>query len=199
MRSGEDLEAAKDLVQHLGIARRLGAKVMRICGGGWRTRPASWPQHRARLVPMLRELVGPAEEHGVVMAMENHLDLTTEQMLEVMTTIDSPWLGVCLDTANNVRLFEDPTAVVAALAPFTRATHVKNVAAHRGSPTTPYFWPSVVLGEGVVNVPEALRLLRQANYSGLLALEIDYLHPKYKEDEETAVSRSIQYLRSLAR
>ncbi len=197
LRSGEDREAAKDLVRHLGIARRLGAKVMRICGGGWRTRPDSWTEHREKLVPMLKELIGPAEEHGVVMAMENHLDLTTEQMLEVMTSIDSPWLGVCLDTANNLRLFEDPVAVAAALAPFTRATHIKDIISYRGNPKTPYFWPSVALGEGAVDIPEVLRLLRQANYTGLLALEIDYLHPKYDGDEDSAVSKSIAYLRSV--
>lgn len=197
LRSGTDREAAKDLVRHLGIARRLGAKVMRICGGGWRTRPASWPEHRTKLVPMLRDLVGPAEEHGVVLAMENHLDLSTDEMLEVMTSIDSPWLGVCLDTANNLRLLEDPMVAAAALAPFTRATHVKDLAAYRGNPRTPYFWPSVVLGEGAVDIPEVLRLLSQANYTGLLALEIDYLHPKYHEDEDAVVVRSIDYLRSL--
>jgi sugar phosphate isomerase/epimerase len=197
LHSGEDREAAKDLVRHLGIARRLGAKVMRICGGGWRTRPESWTEHKNKLVPLLRELIGPAEQHGVVMAMENHLDLTTEQMLEIMTTIDSPWLGVCLDTANNLRLLEDPVAAAAALASFARATHVKDLAAYRGNPRTPYFWPSVVSGEGAVDIPEIFRLLTQAGYSGLLALEIDYLHPKYGGDEDRAVTESVAYLRSL--
>ena len=196
LRSGEDREAAKDLVRHLGVARRLGAKVMRICGGGWRTRPKSWTEHKAMLVPMLKGLVGPAEENGVVMAMENHLDLSSEEMVEVMTTVDSPWLGVCLDTANNLRMFEDPLVVAAALAPYARATHIKDVGVLRGNPRNPYFWPSVPLGEGLVDIPEVLRLLRQANYTGLLALEIDFLHPKYNEDEDSAVSRSIEYLRS---
>src|SRR5205085_9932366 len=42
LRSGTDRVAAKDLVQHLGVARRLGAKVMRIVGGSRRTRPERW-------------------------------------------------------------------------------------------------------------------------------------------------------------
>jgi sugar phosphate isomerase/epimerase len=117
-------------------------------------------------------------------------------MLEVISSIDSPWLGVCLDTANNLRLFEDPLVVAEALAPFTRATHIKDIVSYRGNPSAPYFWPSVALGEGAVDIPAVLRLLYQAGYTGLLALEIDYLHPKYDENEDAAVAQSIAYLRS---
>jgi sugar phosphate isomerase/epimerase len=117
-------------------------------------------------------------------------------MAEIITTIDSPWLGVCLDTANNLRLFEDPVVVARTLAPFARATHVKDLGVRRGDPREFSFWPSVPLGEGLVDVPEVIRLLRKAKYNGLLAFEIDYLHPDYGE-EEPAVAKSLKYLRSL--
>ncbi len=196
LRSGTDRAEAKDLVKHLGLAKRIGASVMRIVGGSRRTRPDSWAVHKRQLVKMLKGLVGPARDHGVVMAMENHIDLLADEMADIMTTIDSPWLGVCLDTANNLRLFEDPVAVARTLAPFARATHVKDLGVRRGNPREFSFWPSVPLGEGLVDLPEVIRLLRQAKYKGLLAFEIDYLHPDYGE-EEPAVAKSLKYLRSL--
>ena len=194
--SGNKPEAVEDLVHHLAIARRLGARVMRICGGGRRTRPASWAEHKAKLVPLLQSVLEPAERSGVVMAIENHIDMLADEMVELITTIDSPWLGVCLDTGNNLRLFEDPLVVAAKLAPYARATHVKSLTAMRGDPKTFHFWPSVPLDEGIVDIAEVVRLLQAAHYTGLLAVEVDYLHPAYG-DEDTAVGRSLDYLRTL--
>jgi sugar phosphate isomerase/epimerase len=106
--------------------------------------------------------------------------------------------GVCLDTGNNLRLFEDQVEVAAKLAPFTRATHIKDVAALRAqNPKDFAFWPSVPLGAGLIDLPAVIQLLRQVNYQGLLALEIDYLHPDFGEQEEPAIARSLHYLRTL--
>jgi hypothetical protein len=163
---------------------------MRICCGGRRTRPASWAEHKANLLPMLREVVGPAEEHGVVLAIENHIDMFADELVEIITTIDSPYLGVCLDTANNLRMIEDPMMAIAKLAPFARASHIKDVTAKRGNPREFSFWPSVPLGRGLIDIPETFRLLRAQNYDGLLALEIDYLHPDYGDDVQPAVDEA---------
>jgi sugar phosphate isomerase/epimerase len=193
LRSGTDRAAAKDLVDHLDHARTLGAKVMRIVGGSRRTRPPSFAQHKRRLVGMLKKLLPAAEDHGVVMAMENHIDLTADEMVDVVATLDSPWLGVCLDTGNNLRLHEDPLAVASKLAPFARATHVKDIGVQRGDPKDFFFWPSVPLGDGLIDIPQVIGFLRKARYNGLLAIEVDYLHPDYK-DEDSAVAQSVRFL-----
>lgn len=195
--SGAQPQAAADLIVHLGIAKQVGAKVMRICAGGRRTRPATWEEHKAALIPLFRQLVPYAEEQGVVMAVENHIDLLTDEMLELISIIDSPWLRVCLDTANNVRMQEDPLEVVEKLAPHTVATHVKDICRAPGDPRDFASWPSVPLGSGVVNIAQVVRLMRDARYEGLLALEIDYLDPRHGDDEEHAISESLGFLRSL--
>ena len=197
LRSGTDPEAAKDLVRHIDVAKAIGADVMRICCGGRRTRPASWDEHKAQLVPMLREVVAAAEDRGVVLAIENHIDLLADELVEIIETIASPNLGVCLDTANNLRILEDPMAAIRTLVPYARASHIKDVTAYRGSPREFSFWPSVPLGRGLIDIRETVRLLREANYDGLLALEIDYLHPAYGEDAGPAIEESIEYLRGL--
>ena len=196
LRSGSDPAAAADLIRHLGVAASLGAKVMRICCGGRRTRPPSWTAHRQALLPMLRRIVAAAETNGVVVAIENHIDLTADELVEIVTTIDSPWLGVCLDTGNNLRMLEDPMVAAQKLAPFARATHIKDLAARSGDPKEFSFWPSVPLGTGLIDIPTILGYLRDARYDGLLALEIDYLHPRYP-DTEAAIRDSLDYLRAL--
>jgi sugar phosphate isomerase/epimerase len=194
--SGTNAEAEADLVRHIEYAREIGAKVMRIVGGSWRTKPPRWNEHRRLMLAALKRIIRHAERVGVVLALENHLDMTADQLRELMQAINSPYLGVCLDTANNLRMFEYPVEVAEKLAPWVRATHIKDVTAYRGDPRTFGFWPSVPLGEGAVEIPRILEILRSAGYTGLLAIEIDFLHPRYKS-EDRAVARSVRYLSSL--
>lgn len=195
LRSGEAPEQLVDLQRHTEIAAAVGAQVMRICCGGRRTRPADWGVHKARLLPLLREAAAHAAGQGVVLAIENHIDFLADELVELVETVASPWLGVCLDTANNLRLLEDPAVAIEKLAPYTRATHVKDVAAQGGNPRDFAFWPSVPLGQGLIDLPRAFAELRRHGYSGLLALEIDYLHPAYEDDQ--AVADSLNYMRGL--
>lgn len=196
LRCGTDRQAEADLARHLEYAREIGARVMRIVGGSWRSRPPRWKEHRRQMLPVLRRVVRQAERTGIVLALENHLDFTADQLRELMQAVDSPYLGVCLDTANNLRIYEYPVEVAEKLAPWVRATHIKDIVAYRGDPRTFGFWPSVPLGEGAVEIPKILEILRQAGYSGLLAIEIDFLHPRYKS-EDRAVARSVRYLAGL--
>ena len=195
--SGTDTAAEADLIRHLGHARAIGADTMRIVAGSRRTRPADWTEHRRALLPMLRRAADAAEKADVTLALENHLDLSTDQMCELITTIDSPRLRVCLDTANNLRLLEDPLRAAERLAPYAAATHVKDVTAWRGHPGEFGFWPSVPLGQGAVDLPGVLAALHGVGYRGLLAVEIDYLHPRYPGAEEDAVRESVAHLRHL--
>ena len=192
--SGRSEAALEDMLFHVRVARQLGAKVMRICAGGRTTRPADWAEHRDALLPMLRRGAEFAADHGVVLAVENHIDLYADELVELCETVNSPALGVCLDTANNLRLFEHPTEVARKLAPWTRATHVKDITATRGDPRTFAFWPSVPLGQGAVEIDAIIGILRQAGYDGLLALEIDLLHPAYASEGE-ALRQGLAYLK----
>ncbi|HMC67399.1 MAG TPA: sugar phosphate isomerase/epimerase family protein [Gemmataceae bacterium] len=196
LRSGTDRAAAKDLVRHLPIAKKLGARTMRIVGGSRRTRPESWAVHKRRLGGMLKPIVAAAKDHGIVLAIENHIDLLADEILDLVTTIDSPWLGICLDTGNNLRLFEDPLVVAERLAPYARATHIKDISVRPGNPNEFGFWPSVPLSEGLVDIGKVIGFLKKAKYRGLLAIEVDFLRPDYGE-EDRAVARSVKYLRSL--
>lgn len=195
LRSGQDAQAAADCARHIAIARALGAGVMRICAGGRRTRPASWSEHKRGLLELLRPLVDQAAGAGVVLAIENHIDLLADELVELVETVDSPWLGVCFDTANNLRMLEDPREVARKLVPHARATHIKDVVAQGGDPRSFAFWPSVPLGQGLIDLPDILRQLSEANYQGLLALEIDYLAPAHvPQGEDRAVEASLQWL-----
>jgi sugar phosphate isomerase/epimerase len=195
LQCGDAPEQLPDLMRNTEIAAALGADVMRICCGGRRAR-GDWTAQRRRLMPLLKEAVAHARDCDVVLAIENHIDMYADELVEIVQEVDSPWLGVCLDTANNARMLEDPMQAIAKLAPYARTAHIKDVTAAGGDPREFTSWPSVPLGQGVIDIPRAFDVLRASGYAGLLALEIDYLHPAYGPDD-AAVAQSIEFMRSV--
>jgi len=66
----------------------------------------------------------------------------------------------------------------------------------RGTPKDWFFWASVPVGDGIVDIPAIAQILKDSGYKGVLAIEIDCLKEGY-DDEDKAVEKSVKYLRSL--
>ena len=60
-----------------------------------------------------------------------------------------------------------------------------------------YFFSSTPIGDGLIDNQALVQLLANAGFDGLLAVEIDFLHPDYNNDEDAAVARSVQELKRL--
>jgi sugar phosphate isomerase/epimerase len=200
LETGKNKEAIEDLKRFIELANFFGNNIIRIVGGGMVDRNEEPPQPQIeRLSAALKEITDVAATYNIILAMENHMDFTADEQLEILERIDSPYLRVLLDTGNNLRILEDPIEVVRKLAPYTVATHVKDVTATgKGSPATEWrkFWPTVPLGKGIIDLPEILQILKENNYQGSLNVEIDFLDPRWP-DEDEAVEESIAYLRKI--
>jgi sugar phosphate isomerase/epimerase len=131
------------------------------------------------------------------MAIENHIDFTSDEIVEILSNVDSPYLRVNLDTGNSIRMFEDSVEAARKLAPYAAATHIKDLGVGKGSPREFAFWPSVPLGRGIIDIAAIVSILKEARYRGLFCVEIDYLKGGYGSEDE-AVEKSIEYLRGLA-
>ena len=108
----------------------LGASVLRTFIGGalerYRTGYEAWQERLKDAEAQLREVASYAEEKGVRIALENHGDLRTGELLRLIENIGSEWVGVCLDTGNQLFLLEDPLESAERLAPYTFSTHIKS-------------------------------------------------------------------------
>jgi 3-oxoisoapionate decarboxylase len=201
LETGKNPAAAEDLKKAILAAHFLGTKVMRIAAGGFVDRPQEPPRLQIeRCIKVLQELAEYSASYDVVLAMENHMDFTADEQLEILQRVNSPYLRVTLDTANNLRLLEDPIEVVRKLAPYSAATHMKDViATGKGSPATEWrrFWPSAPLGKGIIDFPQVVEVLQQNSYRGVLNIEIDFLDPRWP-DEDEAIAESIAFLKTIA-
>jgi 3-oxoisoapionate decarboxylase len=117
-----------------------------------------WDQHQAHTEARLRELAPVAKRLGMVVALENHLDFTIEELYQLMRRIDSPQIGVLFDVGNGIATLDDPIETAELLAPYVACTHFKDFAVEevaRG-----FRFTMVPLGAGSLQLHEiAKRLL----------------------------------------
>ena len=198
LEGGTNLEAFQDMLGSFERARQIGAKVMRVVGSSQRFRKQPHEPQLERLCRLLREAVKTAQSYGIKLAIENHFDFTWEEIAKLLDWVGSPYLGVNFDTGNFVRLLDDPIKGMEKLAPRVYSTHIKDLKVQKGAPADEwYFFASVPVGDGLVDNCKLVRLLAEAGYDGLLAVEIDVLHADYGDDEDRAVQQSVRELRRI--
>jgi len=199
LEGGANKEAYKGMVQSFEYANQIGAKVMRVVGSSLRFRHQPHEAQLERLAAMFREAVKAAERWGIKMAVENHIDFTADEMARLLDAVDSPYLGINFDTGNFLRLLDDPIKGMAKLAPRVYATHIKDLKVQKGVAADEwYFFSSAPVGDGVVDNQRLVQMLADAGFDGVLAVEIDFLHPDYANDEDAAVAKSVSELKRLA-
>jgi sugar phosphate isomerase/epimerase len=104
----------------------------------------------------LRRAHARARAHGLTLALENHGDVDAGELQALLVAV--PGLTVCLDTANALRVGDDPVALARALAAHVSMVHLKDVAEPAGA--DPLTGPrSVAFGSGVVDLHGVLDAL----------------------------------------
>jgi len=189
------------LIRDLKAASFLGAPILRtFVGYDPRLPKAERERLLAQAQQNLRQVASYAQRYGVRIAVENHADVSVKELKELIGMVDSPWVGVLLDTANNLAFGEDSLYAARELAPYTLATHLKD------SPVTAGLAPqevsSVPLGRGGVPLREIVRILQEE--AGLERFTIECVtgageapEADLLELEEARVRESLEYARNV--
>jgi sugar phosphate isomerase/epimerase len=197
---GRNWKAYDEMVTMIPYAKSIGADVMRVVGSSlmFRHEPHG-PQIKA-LVRMFKKAVKVAKDNDVKLAVENHIDFTSDEILQLLGEVDSPYFGLNFDTGNFLRLLDDPIAGMEKLAPYVLATHVKDLMPDKNArPTDWFFFAGVPVGKGLIDNETLAKLLHKANFQGFLAVEIDHPHTDWTEREDEAVALSIKELKRITK
>jgi sugar phosphate isomerase/epimerase len=143
-------------------AAALGARILRVLAspvleGARVAFTPDWATYLDQVIASLQAARPLAERHGVTLALENHQDLTADDLLRVVAEVGGSHIGVTFDPVNALVVAEDPFAVLHRLAPHVRNVHLSDYVAypsHEG-------WRLVrcALGEGDLNLRRMLVLL----------------------------------------
>lgn len=150
----------------VSAAKEAGADILRtICLSGRRYETfdtmSAFKDFRTKSISSLRLAEPVVRKFGVKLAVENHKDWRITEMIEILKLINSEWVGVTLDTGNNIALLEDPMEVVAALAPYAFTVHLKDMAIEEYEDG--FLLAEINLGEGFLDIDKMITIIKKHN------------------------------------
>jgi sugar phosphate isomerase/epimerase len=179
-----------ELASQLEICEKMGVKYMFLS-------PKRHGAPKEVIYGRLREVGEVAKKHGVTVALETHPDLGTngDVHLETMKQIDHPNIRVNFDTAN-ITYYNKNTNAVEELKKILDYVATVELKDHTEEFET---WNFPAVGQGVVDMPEILRILKEHGYTGPITLEFEGIKGVTLNECETqkAIAESVAYVRSL--
>ena len=135
-------------------------------------KPEEWDTQKDFLAERVGELVDYGASRGVTIAMEPHVGAiidTPAKVLELLAIVNSPYLKVNFDISH-FDIIGMPTAeTVAALAPVSIHTHVKD---QRGTAPNHEF---LIPGEGPFDYVHYLKEMHAHGYDGFITAEVSFM------------------------
>ena len=128
----------------------------------WADQLAATAKVLDRLAPLLRET-------GAHLNIETHEEISSFEVVRLVETAGPDAFGITFDTANVLVRGEDPVAAARRVAPYTRSTHVRDVALHRTDDGIGRFLAPV--GAGVVDWEALLGELDRGGATANLSIE----------------------------
>lgn len=99
--------------------------------------------HLRAVRPLLREC-------GVVLCAENHFRFSPQLLRRIVSAVDDPAVGVCLDPLNSIAQWIGPEETIRELAPLARTAHIKDARIDRVG--AGFAVSGVPLGEGQLDL-----------------------------------------------
>ena len=188
-------------VRAMELAQAAGARVLSLVHGQ-PGRPNHYTKDPAidaqidRIIGNLKTLLPIADDLGLTLATENHMDYRCSEFAHIHEGLGSTTLRHVFDFADSMAVNEDPLDAVRHVARYTVATHLRDMRAQPISPIATGVFYHTPIGLGSVPIPAMLEVLR-AN-----APDPDHLHnyvevvPRPDYDTEHWLTASLDWLRT---
>ena len=199
----KDETEVKRLCDQVDIAAALGASVMRhdvVYTLGKVGAARSFDLMLPTIAANARKITEYAACRGIRTCTENHgyIAQDSDRLERLFCAVGHDNYGLLVDVGNFVCVDEDNANAVSRLAPYAIYVHMKDmhISDEPGDGYIPTrggrFFKGAVLGEGQVDIPRCLRILKQAGYDGYLSLEFEG-----SEDCIDGISRGKAFLDAL--
>ena len=191
-----------DLSEAVDTARHLGADIVKVGMDMRRPRPVAasrfHPEVIARLESVanqLTEIAPLAADHGIRLAVENHCDSFSEEVLWLLDRVNHPAVGACIDTVNGLHVTEDPMTAIANLAPRAYTNHFRDdrIVFKRWG----FKLVGAAVGEGDIDMRRAYEVFRDHSTMDRINIETELATPM--DDMQTALKMEIDAIRRSVR
>jgi sugar phosphate isomerase/epimerase len=205
--AGMGIGIQHDLGEAIATAAALGSDVVKVSMDLQRPRPLAasrfHPQVKAQMekfASRLQAAAPAAEDAGVKIAVENHCDSFSEEILWLLDLVDRPVVGACIDTVNALMVTEDPMRAIANLAPRAFTNHFRDdrIELQRYG----FKLTGAAVGEGDIDMKGAYEIIktksrmRRINIETEMEIPLDDMQQALRMEKET-IKRSIRYCREV--
>ena len=166
---GEDKETS--MITLFEIAQKVGIPIVTMGASGNAKYFGSMQEELA----YLRKMSAEASDRGVTLAIKTHIGTPiydTATLLQMLNEIDSPGLGVTLDTLNLYKVKDDPAETVRKIGKKIVHVHLRE---YPDVPDRQHYTAQVeekIPGRGAVDFPKILQSLKDMDYQGAIDFDI---------------------------
>jgi len=153
-----------------------------------------------KVIDRVNRALPVVEKTGMKLALENHTDAFSEEVLHVLDEINHPLVGACIDTVNAIHVTENPITAVENLAPRAFTNHFRD----NRIIIEPWGlrFMGAALGEGDLDMQRCYELIRTNPEVQRINIELDLQCPlddmqSALDIEKAALKRSISYCRNV--
>jgi sugar phosphate isomerase/epimerase len=182
------------LLCYLRLALEFGGKLVRTLTHTIESQPSLEQAEQ-----WIREALPEFEAAGVVLGLDNYERHSCRDLAAMVRRLESPYVGVCLDTVNSLGALETPEHVVETLGPLTVNLHIKDFVIERVPQMMGFVVRGAPAGSGKLAIPWLLAQMHARN--GVSAVLEQW--PPLGESIEVTVARErewaeqgVRYLRS---
>ena len=163
------------------LAARAGARVVRatlstILEGARAGLPGGWEAHFGEIRRRIVELRPLLAEYDLILALENHQDATSEELL-ALCDAGGEHVGITFDVVNPLAVGEEPFAFARKIGPWIRNVHIKDYQIY---PTiSGYRLVRAAIGQGVIDWAAMRALLREIAPAATQHIELAALYGRH--------------------
>jgi sugar phosphate isomerase/epimerase len=202
-----DASVQHEIEEGIAIAAAIGADVAKIGMNLSRPQPVAASKFHPAVMPQLEGVVhklkqaaSKAEKSGVKLAVENHTDAFSEEVIWVLDRVDHPFVGACIDTVNALHVTENPITAVENLAPRAVTNHFRD----NKITIKPYGFKlsGAPVGAGDLDMQRAYQLIQKNPQVNRINIELDLQCPlddmqQALRIECEALQQSVRYCRQV--
>ncbi len=167
------------LKTYLQLAKMFKSRILRVVVDSQNYHPT--PDDVIRLVA---DILADFESANIILAIENHDRFSCKTLANIIMTLSSSYVGICLDTVNSFGSLEGPEIVIDTLAPYIVNLHIKDFDIRRADHNMGFTIFGTPAGQGKLEIP---KLLKQLSEYGKCKTGVLELWPAPEPDVEATI------------
>ncbi len=174
---------AGPLIEAIQLGKQLRAGTVRTVVGGAKIGgdrsplAGRWQPFLQEVLVQLQEATAMAEKADIYLAVENHQDLASEELLWLCESIGSAHFGINLDTGNPLATAEEPIGYFRRVAPYLKNVHLKDYSIYLSEEG--YRLVRCPLGQGVIDFLTLFKILDTSCPDVTMSIELGALEARH--------------------